>query len=96
MSNIDSDSNSVMSEVPGKESSLPTTRRNLFKFVGVGAAVAVMSAATSEARAAVTPSAIYGLANVKDFGALGDGITSDQAAFQAAMDYAASYKWGGI
>lgn len=35
------------------------------------------------------------IVSVKDFGAVGDGITNDRAAFQAATDYCASQTWGG-
>jgi hypothetical protein len=67
------------------------------KFAGAGTAAALMGSAALDAQAA-PPSTAWGLANVKDsnFGARGDGVTSDEKAFQAAVDYAASKGWGGI
>ena len=36
------------------------------------------------------------LVNIKDFGAVGDGVTDDRAAIQAAVDHAVTKKQSGI
>lgn len=72
-----------------------TTRRNWFKLAGVGAALTVLSA-TDIKTASATTSSDLGLVNVKDYGATGNGITPDQRAFQAAVDFATANNMGGI
>lgn len=95
MSNIRSNSNSFANADHQEESAPQSTRRKFIKFAGAGTAAALLSSTTIDARA-TTPSTTWGLANVKDFGAVGDGVASDEVAFQAAVDYAASNGWGGI
>lgn len=87
-------SNLVVKETSDQESTEDATRRKFFKF-GAGAAFAALTTASIDAQA-ITPSTTWGLANVKDFGARGNGVNPDQAAFQNAMNYAVNNKWGGI
>jgi hypothetical protein len=69
-------------------------RRGFFALAAAGAVGTFLGTASKPVYAA--PGTTWGLANVRDFGATGNGTTNDSAAFQSAVNYAVTNNWGGI
>lgn len=70
-------------------------RRGFFRYMAAGAALATLASSTAEADP-VCCETNQGLVNVKDHGALGNGIDDDSPAFQDAVDYSETEGMGGI
>lgn len=78
-----------------KPEHLPTSRRTALANLGAAGAVVGLAAFARAAESPPPVSVQPGLLNVRDFGAVGDGLADDAAAIQKALDTAGS-AGGGI